>query len=67
MVPRVSAAQAPVPVPPGAEALGVVPAEQAGQLLAEHPGQPSAEVPRLVGGTGSLGDDGVDGAVDDGG
>src|SRR3954453_2261858 len=38
-----------VAVQPAAEPLGVVPAQQSGQLLAEHPAEPQAELRRLVG------------------
>ena len=45
---------------PAAHPLAVVPTEEAGQLLAEHPAQPQAELGGLVGGVRSLGDDAVD-------
>src|SRR3954452_1059237 len=57
-----SAAQVPVAVQPAAEALGVVPAEQPRQLLAQHPTQPQAELGGLVGGVGPFGNDAVDDA-----
>ena len=45
---------------PAAEALGVVPAQQARQLLAEHPPEAEAELGRFVGGVGPLGHHAVD-------
>src|SRR3954468_14985623 len=51
-----------VAVQPAAEPLGVVPAQQPGQLLAEHPAEPQAELRRLVGRIGPLGHDAGDDA-----